>query len=83
MGLGKTIQTIGLFCHLYEKGVKGPFLVVAPLSTLSNWVNEIDKWAPELGCVLYHGSKEDRATIRAKNFNKVKKGQISTGKFFV
>ncbi|KAF0977864.1 hypothetical protein FDP41_003186 [Naegleria fowleri] len=77
MGLGKTIQTIGLFCHLYEKGVKGPFLVVAPLSTVSNWVNEIDKWAPELGCVLYHGNKDDRAMIRSKSFKKVKKGQIS------
>ncbi|KAG2388702.1 hypothetical protein C9374_000141 [Naegleria lovaniensis] len=77
MGLGKTIQTIGLFCHLYEKGVKGPFLVVAPLSTVSNWVNEIDKWAPDLGCVLYHGNKDDRAMIRSKSFKKVKKGQIS------
>ena len=77
MGLGKTIQTIGLFCHLYEKGIKGPFLVVAPLSTVSNWVNEIDKWAPDIGCVLYHGNKDDRAIIRAKNFSKVKKGQIA------
>ena len=26
MGLGKTIQTIALFAHLIEMGVKGPFL---------------------------------------------------------
>ena len=40
MGLGKTIQCIALFCHLYEMGVPGPYLVVAPLSTIPNWVNE-------------------------------------------
>ena len=38
MGLGKTIQTIALLAHLIEvKQNSGPFLVVAPLSTLSNW----------------------------------------------
>ncbi len=40
MGLGKTIQTIALFCHLVEMGVAGPFLIVAPLSTVPNWVKE-------------------------------------------
>ena len=40
MGLGKTIQTIALFCHLIEMGVPGPFIIVAPLSTISNWVRE-------------------------------------------
>lgn len=38
MGLGKTIQTIALFCYLIEtKKVLGPFLIVVPLSTMSNW----------------------------------------------
>lgn len=41
MGLGKTIQTIGFLAHLKGKGLHGPYLVVAPLSTLANWVNEI------------------------------------------
>ncbi len=40
MGLGKTIQTIALFCHLVEMGVPGPYLIVAPLSTVPNWVKE-------------------------------------------
>lgn len=43
MGLGKTVQTIGLFAHLKGRGSHGPFLVVAPLSTLSNWVSEIKR----------------------------------------
>ena len=45
MGLGKTIQTIALLAHLLERGVPGPFLVVAPLSTLSNWSHEFAKWS--------------------------------------
>ena len=38
MGLGKTVQTIALFCYLMErKNNQGPFLCVVPLSTLNNW----------------------------------------------
>lgn len=43
MGLGKTIQTIGFLAHLKGNGLHGPYLVVAPLSTLSNWVNEFSR----------------------------------------
>lgn len=41
MGLGKTIQTIAFLAHLKGKGLDGPCLVIAPLSTLSNWLNKI------------------------------------------
>lgn len=38
MGLGKTIQTISLLAYLMEtKKNMGPFLIIVPLSTLSNW----------------------------------------------
>ncbi len=37
-----------LFCHLYEMGVAGPFLVVAPLSTIPNWINEFKRFAPKV-----------------------------------
>ena len=46
MGLGKTIQCIAFIAHLIEMGVLGPFLVVAPLSTISNWVSEFKKFTP-------------------------------------
>ena len=49
MGLGKTIQVVALIAYLMEnKGTNGPFLVVAPLSTLSNWDLEFDRWTPDL-----------------------------------
>jgi len=64
MGLGKTIQCIALFCHLYEMGVPGPFLVVAPLSTVPNWVNEFKRFSPKVPVMLYHGSREERQELR-------------------
>lgn len=48
MGLGKTIQCIALIAHLVEMGVLGPYLVVAPLSTVPNWVSEFKRFTPEV-----------------------------------
>ena len=64
MGLGKTIQTISFLAFLREKGTNGPFLVVAPLSTLSNWIDEFERWTPSIPTVLYHGTPTQRADIR-------------------
>lgn len=44
MGLGKTIQTIAFLSHLKGNGLHGPYLVIAPLSTLSNWMGEIERY---------------------------------------
>ncbi|PLN77622.1 SNF2 family N-terminal domain-domain-containing protein [Aspergillus taichungensis] len=66
MGLGKTVQVISLIAFLKEKNVSGPFLVAAPLSTVSNWVDEFARWTPGIKTVLYHGSKDERAAIRRK-----------------
>lgn len=60
MGLGKTLQTIGFIAHLKAKNVAGPYLIVTPLSTLANWVNEFKRFAPAINVLLYHGSKEER-----------------------
>ncbi len=64
MGLGKTIQSISLLTYVMEvKGNLGPFLVVVPLSTLSNWMNEFNKWAPDVLLVQYKGAPEERKQI--------------------
>eukprot|EP00057_Strongylocentrotus_purpuratus_P018433 XP_011672907.1 PREDICTED: SWI/SNF-related matrix-associated actin-dependent regulator of chromatin subfamily A containing DEAD/H box 1 [Strongylocentrotus purpuratus] len=64
MGLGKTIQVIAFLCHLLEENNKGPHLIVAPSSTLDNWMRELQTWCPALDCILYHGSQKDRQEIR-------------------
>lgn len=66
MGLGKTVQAIAMVAHLYETGfsTKGPVLIVAPLSTLPNWVSEFKRFAPDIPVILYHGSKDARPGLR-------------------
>ena len=73
MGLGKTIQTISLITYLIEKKRQpGPYLVIVPLSTLTNWNNEFDKWAPSVSKIVYKGPPAQRKThqnqIRYGNF---------------
>lgn len=41
-----------------------PTLIVAPASTLSNWMRELETWAPNLRTVLFHGSFDERETIK-------------------
>lgn len=55
MGLGKTIQSLTFINAVYEYGVRGPFLVIAPLSTIPNWQREFEGWT-ELNVIVYHGS---------------------------
>lgn len=64
MGLGKTIQIIALIAQLRASGTSGPFIIVGPLATLPNWINEFEKWLPSCPVVLYHGSKADRQRLR-------------------
>ncbi|XP_039995506.1 lymphoid-specific helicase isoform X2 [Xiphias gladius] len=63
MGLGKTIQCIAHIAMMIEKKVMGPFLVVAPLSTLPNWINEFKRFTPEVSVLLYHGPQSERAKL--------------------
>jgi superfamily II DNA or RNA helicase len=64
MGLGKTIQAISLIAYLMEiKNNLGPYLVIVPLSTLSNWVNEFHKWCPSAHVICYKGTPGQRKEI--------------------
>ncbi|KAF1327052.1 Swi snf matrix actin dependent regulator of subfamily a, partial [Globisporangium splendens] len=73
MGLGKTIQVIGLIAHLKSLGVRGPYLITAPLSTLLNWEKEFHKWAPDIPCFVYHGTQTQRRAIRKNELKSSKK----------
>ena len=75
MGLGKTIQTISLITYLIErKHQSGPFLVVVPLSTLTNWNLEFEKWAPSVKRIVYKGVPQTR---------RMQQNQIRYGQFQV
>ncbi|KAJ2998831.1 hypothetical protein NUW58_g195 [Xylaria curta] len=73
MGLGKTIQTISLVTYLIERKLQqGPYLVIVPLSTLTNWNLEFEKWAPSVSRVVYKGPpnarKQQQEKIRQGTF---------------
>jgi ATP-dependent DNA helicase len=56
-------------------GVPGPFLIVAPLATLPNWVREFGKWLPSLPVIRYHGSGPDREVMLQTVLNPKNKRQ--------
>ncbi|KAM0719242.1 hypothetical protein Q7P37_005147 [Cladosporium fusiforme] len=65
MGLGKTVQSISVMAYLAEMhNIWGPFLVIAPASTLHNWQQEIAKFVPNLKVLPYWGSAKDRKILR-------------------
>lgn len=72
MGLGKTIQVIALLCHLIEKKQDGPYLLVAPLSTIPNWVLEFERFAPKLPIIVFHGTPEEKIILKKKIKQKYK-----------
>lgn len=59
MGLGKTIQSLTFIQAVHQYGIRGPFLVVAPLSTIPNWQREFESWT-DMNVVVYHGSSASR-----------------------
>lgn len=76
---GKTIQVISLIALLREQEqYYGPHLVMAPLSTLSNWQDEFQKWTPEIPFVLYHGTPTERQDLyKNKIMKNYQKGRPS------
>lgn len=59
MGLGKTLQVIAFLLAHREEG-QPPSLVVAPTSLMYNWMDEIQRFAPELKAQVVAGNKADR-----------------------
>ncbi|KAA6371306.1 MAG: putative ISWI chromatin-remodeling complex ATPase CHR17, partial [Streblomastix strix] len=64
MGLGKTLQALSLLVYLKQYlGQKGPHLVVAPKSTLPNWMKEVRTFCDDFKAVQFHGDKIKRKEI--------------------
>ena len=64
MGLGKTVQSIGLIDHIFRKEkLAGPYLVIVPLSTIVNWVREFEMWT-DMNVVSFLGNAESRRVFK-------------------
>ena len=45
------------------RDVAGPHVVIAPKSTLSNWVGEFKRWCPSLVTICLIGSADERVSV--------------------
>lgn len=65
MGLGKTLQTLSLIAYLHEThNVKGPHLLICPLSVLGAWMTEIQRWLPSFKSLRFHGPATERSRLK-------------------
>ncbi|KLO20752.1 hypothetical protein SCHPADRAFT_816295 [Schizopora paradoxa] len=64
MGLGKTVQIVTFLGLLHARMGVFPSLVVVPNSTITNWVREFARWAPQLRVVPLYGEQNARAIIK-------------------
>lgn len=69
MGLGKTLQTLSLLQNEYENGVQTPSLLVMPKSLIYNWIEEIQKFTPELNYIVYQGSNREQLVNKLSNYH--------------
>lgn len=60
MGLGKTIQTLAILQSLKEKASLQTSLIVVPVTTMANWMNEISRFTPSLTALPHRGPNRDR-----------------------
>lgn len=67
MGLGKTIQSLTFVYSVWEYGIRGPFLVIAPLSTVPNRQREFEGWT-DMNVIVYHGSVTSKQMIQEYEF---------------
>jgi len=77
MGLGKTLQSIAFLAYLKDNmQVSGPHLVVVPLSVMSNWMAEIERFCPSMRCIRFHGPKQERARIKQEELTDVREFDV-------
>ena len=68
--IGKTIEVIALFAQLILYNASGPYIIIAPLATITNWLKEFQKWLPQCPVLLYHGTKLEREALRKTHMSK-------------
>uniref|UniRef100_A0A8C7CA96 Chromodomain helicase DNA binding protein 9 n=1 Tax=Oncorhynchus kisutch TaxID=8019 RepID=A0A8C7CA96_ONCKI len=81
MGLGKTIQSITFLEEIWRVGIRGPFLIIAPLSTIANWEREFRTWT-HLNVIVYHGSMVSRQMLQQyEMYSRDTQGRVVRGAY--
>jgi hypothetical protein len=69
MGLGKTLQVLTLLLAEKNRGVAKPSLVIVPNSLIFNWVEEAQKFTPQLKVWVYTGAQRQQTLDRFRYHN--------------
>ncbi len=61
MGLGKTVQSISMLAYLREvENIRGPHLIVCPLTVTNNWKSEFARYFPDCKTMALSARMEER-----------------------
>ncbi len=78
------MQVVTSLGVLFKKYGACPALVVVPNSTISNWVREFERWAPELRVCPFYGEAKAREVIKNYElYHSAKPDGITRTKFHV
>lgn len=81
---GKTVQIVTFLGLLHKTIGLSPSLIVVPNSTITNWVREFGRWAPNLRVVPFYGEAKAREMIKKYElFHNVVKAGTTGAKYHV
>lgn len=69
MGLGKTLQTITYLAYYIHHNPKSVNIIVCPSSLIYNWQQELQKFAPGISSIVYHGSNRNADVVHNTESN--------------
>ncbi len=67
MGLGKTLQTICFLAHYLQEHPGSKNIIVCPSSLMYNWQKELEKFAPSIEVLVYHGANRKEEELLKEN----------------
>lgn len=69
MGLGKTVQCLAALQKLKEESTLGNSLIVVPVSTIANWISEIERFTEGITSYEYMGSARMKDEDRLREYD--------------
>jgi len=69
MGLGKTVQTLAFLQSLKDSGKLSTSLLIVPVSAISNWESEIEKFTKTIKYLIHIGVKRKKSNIGWKEYD--------------
>ncbi len=69
MGLGKTLQTLAFLNRQVALHPNTPNLIVVPTTLIFNWQEEINKFSPQLNCLVHSGTNRTKDPEKLKGYD--------------